>query len=725
MTKKYTICLLLFLTVQLMFSQIETVYYPEGNLKEVSKLIDIGHKAQQTMTMPSFNAKALIDEDKKLEASSTEIPYRFGKAFDVGINVNVEENGKKSKNGSVWSREFYSKGAISINFVLSNLQLAEGAEMYLYNDSKTMIYGPVTSESNKKEGVFLTDLVFGERVTMYIKEPSGAKNSSRFTINRIVHGYRGYGGEMNGGTPGASEACNNDVACFLPEWRPQSQSVALILLSNGTEWCSGCLVNNTANDFRPFFLTAFHCADSNQNDALSTGERNNAEDWMFKFGFRRVVCTGSTIYYNWAASNGATFRAGWGPTDFLLMELDNFDEEHNYHGNISYAGWDRRANTPTSGASIHHPAGDLMKISIENNSFGVTSWGGVSNHWRVNFDDGVVQHGSSGSPLFNQNQRVVGQLHGNQAYNSSQTYCAQSRGEYGRFNVSWNGGGTNATRLRNWLDPCNSGAQTTNTIRGPYLTNPGTIYCTPRNVSVAYLPAGSTVTWSNSYNLTRLSSQGVNPASFKARGSGSAWVRATITLPNGCGPTYTMQRNITASGGSSSVSLSVYNSSGWMNANASGASGPYTWTIYANGGSTQLTTTSSFLSYNVGCNGGFIQVQATNTCGDTIYGSRSIPSCSPRGGGFEIMEAKVYPNPASDKLNIERIKNANSAKSDGNAVAFETVTLYDFAGIPVRSVKVNSMSDRIQIDVSNLKAGHYFLKIKGQGVDETHKIMVQ
>ena len=32
-------------------------------------------------------------------------------------------------------------------------------------------------------------------------------------------------------------------------------------------------------------------------------------------------------------------------------------------------------------------------------------------------DDGVVQHGSSGATIFNQNKRVVGQLKGNDFYN--------------------------------------------------------------------------------------------------------------------------------------------------------------------------------------------------------------------------------------------------------------------------------------------------------------------
>jgi len=141
-----------------------------------------------------------------------------------------------------------------------------------------MIYGPVTSQNNKK-GVFLTDLVQGERVTMYVNDPINVEQSSTFTIKRVVYAYRGsnLGGEMDGNI-GASEACNNNVACFYLNWQNPTRATGLIILPNGNTGCSGCLLNTTDNSFRPYFLTAFHCADTNQDDVLSNAERNNSED---------------------------------------------------------------------------------------------------------------------------------------------------------------------------------------------------------------------------------------------------------------------------------------------------------------------------------------------------------------------------------------------------------------------------------------------------------------
>jgi len=73
-----------------------------------------------------------------------------------------------------------------------------------------------------------------------------------------------------------------------------------------------------------------------------------------------------------------------------------------------------------------------------------------------------VQSGSSGSPLFNQNHRIVGQLRGNQnnkCYKwSNECFCSQRPiGEFGKFDVSWYGDGTPSTSLKDWLDPDNTG----------------------------------------------------------------------------------------------------------------------------------------------------------------------------------------------------------------------------------------------------------------------------
>jgi hypothetical protein len=73
--------------------------------------------------------------------------------------------------------------------------------------------------------------------------------------------------------------------------------------------------------------------------------------------------------------------------------------------------------------------------------------------WRVvNWETGTTEGGSSGSPLFNQNQLIVGNLTGGQAD------CVNSVNDYySKLYVGWDHYAATAQQLKHWLDPINSG----------------------------------------------------------------------------------------------------------------------------------------------------------------------------------------------------------------------------------------------------------------------------
>ena len=202
--------------------------------------------------------------------------------------------------------------------------------------------------------------------------------------------------------------------------------------------------------------------------------------------------------------NRATFRAAWNNTDFALMELRNSPAGDS---RFSWLGWDRSGNAPTAGTGIHHPSGDVMKISFDNDLITETAAGSTNSgttHWFVDIDNGTLEHGSSGSPLFNPQKKVIGQLHnGYPGCNSSKQFW------YGCFHRSWAGGGTNSTRLSNWLDPNGSGVITTNTSKSPTVSGPSSV-CDQATYTVENLPAGAIVEWSVSNpNVATISNNGV------------------------------------------------------------------------------------------------------------------------------------------------------------------------------------------------------------------------
>jgi hypothetical protein len=157
-------------------------------------------------------------------------------------------------------------------------------------------------------------------------------------------------------------------------------------------------------------------------------------------------------------------------SDFTLLELsDTPSSTYNPY----YNGWDR-TNTPgAGGVCIHHPKGDVKKISTHNltpgnsecfnftynagcgstyysnsNFWLIHPWLQTSNGW------GVTEGGSSGSPLYNDNSHVIGQLFGAGTCNNQNCYDpSNDYSNYGKIFVSWNSGSSSNERLSEWLDP--------------------------------------------------------------------------------------------------------------------------------------------------------------------------------------------------------------------------------------------------------------------------------
>ena len=228
----------------------------------------------------------------------------------------------------------------------------------------------------------------------------------------------------------------------------------------------GSLMTNTKQDGKPYMLSAFHCVD---------GRIPNYNLFNFYFNFEAAGCTNPTTEPTLQAVQGCTLKAKQGETDFLLLEITpTISTVFNPYFN----GWNRDSTTIATGKSvlIHQPNGDIKKITTDNQAPTVeddfTNWGNIvtppRTHLRNVYEEGTIEPGSSGAPLFDANKRIVGYLHGGSLdpFNP----CVVNYALSGWFAKAWEGGGTATSRLKDWLDPLNTGVLTTNGSNTPQST---------------------------------------------------------------------------------------------------------------------------------------------------------------------------------------------------------------------------------------------------------------
>ncbi len=376
-----------------------------------------------THTMPRVDAQTLLLED---ELAGRAGPERF--AFVHTIELGLEEPGtwETLPNGDrVWRLRIVSPGARSLMLAFSRFQVPEGAELFVYDDDRSTVRGAFTSSNQLADGRFAIQPIAGDAVTLEYDEPAGAAFPGELRLSAVLHDYRGI--VTKGGSVGTSGACNVDVVC--PQgvgWEDPVRSVALVMNTNGT-LCSGFLVNNTLNDATPFFVSAEHCGDFTSS--------------VFLFNWKRSTCGSGTPAAMNDTITGSSLIVVDAGLDVQLVRLSS--QPPPSYG-VFLAGWDRSGTRPTNTVGIHHPMGDVMKISLDNNQPNTPN-----TSWRiVRWDTGVTEPGSSGSPLFDPNKRAIGQLRNGVAT------CANPVDDfYGRFDAEWG-------VLGPFLDPNGSSAVT-------------------------------------------------------------------------------------------------------------------------------------------------------------------------------------------------------------------------------------------------------------------------
>lgn len=436
-----------------------------------------------SLPVPDLQKIQAEDIDRALKSA----PYRMG--VSIPFYGNPKNSGTWTDlpdgSGKLWRLSISAAGASALGLYFSDFYLPSAYTLFVYNPDMSKILGAYTTQNNSDHRGFAIEMVEGEEVILELFVPEGSGNDYSLQLSEVAYFYRGVRSASKG-----ADVCEVNINC--PEgagWQDEKQGVCRISIKNGGYfyYCTGSLLNNVRQDCKGYVLLADHC--TYDGGYASASDLNN---WIFYFHYEATSCSGTTPSGT-RTLTGCTLKAHdtYGSnnhgSDFYLVQLGSTIPSS---WSLYYNGWDRSGNVVTGGVGIHHPQGDIKKISTFTSSLVSASMGGTGTHWKVVWaptttDHGVTEEGSSGSPLFGNVGNVVGTLTGGGSY-CTDPYAPDY---YGKFSYHWiSNGSSNDKQLKPWLDPDNTN---TTVLPGTYVCGGGIAdsYYSEKNISIFPNPA--------------------------------------------------------------------------------------------------------------------------------------------------------------------------------------------------------------------------------------------
>lgn len=419
-----------------------------------------------TTSKIDFDVEQLKKEDAITDRNGS--PMRI--AMSVPVEVDINKTGKwmtLPDGQEIWQQVISLPDAKGIIVSYKDFYIPEGGKLFLYTADKSQVIGAYTHNTNPGGGEFSTENLHQDEIILEYVASTISDEKPRIELADVGYIYKA--SIWDDLDPGSSKSCHINVNCEEGnDWQKQKRGVVHMQMQFGRSWyvCSASLVNNVRQDKTPYILTAEHCF----VDGNTTANYNTSQYYFF---YETKGCTG-TQYETPQVLIGVTPKVIIpikGGSDGALVELKTAIPEE---WEVYYNGWDATGVAATSGVVIHHPAGDLKKISTYtktlrsegNLEYEVGYPTAANGHWEVYYAQttngkGVTEGGSSGSPLFAQNGLIVGTLTG-----GSSSCVRDSDGsptspdDYGKLWYHFDQYSDNTKHMKTYLDPDNTGVRT-------------------------------------------------------------------------------------------------------------------------------------------------------------------------------------------------------------------------------------------------------------------------
>lgn len=401
-------------------------------------------------------------------AGSYNKPLEFAIERPVSISPATQGIWTQMDEYRVWRAHVITSGALSVGLIFDAYHLMEGVKLMIYTPDRSHMKGAYTSLNNKSSGIFAVGHIPGEELIIELQVPVQMEEYGELSLGSLSHAFLPVA--IHGtkdGRFGRSQPCEIDISCEEgAHWQVEKRSI--VRLYTATQYCTGVMLNNTAYNGDPLLLTAQHCIEN----------ESRAETSVFVFDYESPSCFGGDGSVAKSISGSELLSVG-DSIDFSLVRLslpppEDFD--------VFYAGWDLTTSPQGPTTTIHHPQGDVKKISFDfeapdstflKSQIAPQFWDLLSSSfwWVKQWDIGSTEPGSSGSPLFTPASHVIGVLSwGSAKCGDSIGYDAGAdRVEYDkennvddyytRLDKAWDYRSDSAHSLKPWLDPAGTGVR--------------------------------------------------------------------------------------------------------------------------------------------------------------------------------------------------------------------------------------------------------------------------
>ncbi len=415
------------------------------------------------VSLPAIDATAWRERtDAAVASSAATRDKRLAVAagHDVAIDPLVAGVRESMSDGSTIVRlRIHAQGATDLRIAFGNFAVEDGISVWVIG-ANDQYEGPYTAED---AGPLWVPAVPGDSAIVEVRVTAGASlRADDLVLTHVGSGFRDLFG-IAARSAGASGACNINVVCPLGQsYTAEQRALAYLEFraddDGNTYICTGTMLADVPGTRKNYLLTAAHCFSS----------ATEAQSLRVYWNYRSTTCSSNSGFSLAQNQTGAALRATRADADFTLVELNAAPMPE---WQVYFAGWDASGIAPRSSIGLHHPRGDVAKVTGSalapytiDNCIG-TGGSSLNTHWHSGpYNEGTTEGGSSGSGLWipagesgGRGKRLIGVLSGGNAQCSISNPNVPDNGFdcYGKVSAAWDGPSA-ASRLRDWLDPAST-----------------------------------------------------------------------------------------------------------------------------------------------------------------------------------------------------------------------------------------------------------------------------